>query len=687
MCVLFCLLCLSSAQAEERTLAGKLHHLRVGNVREWSEFPDKAEADGLTIKFAATQNAAAQTLRIRQQDVKQTWQVVLNGKRLGRLFRNENDMVIFFAVPPRALVNGENELKIEQSGTRPDDVRIGEITLDSRPMQTVLGVATVSATIFDKTTGKPIPGRITILDADGALHSVGAESNETLAVRPGVVYTSNGRATFGLPAGRYTIFAGRGFEYGIDSRQISLKAGQTTDVKLSIAREVPTAGWVSCDTHVHTLTHSGHGDATISERLIVLAGEGIELPIATDHNIHIDYNSLAKKMGVRKYFTPVIGNEVTTKTGHFNIFPVQAGAAIPDYKRTDWKSILKGIYATPGVKVAILNHARDAHSGVTPFGPKLHNAVIGENVSDWPTGLNAMELINSGAQQTDMMRLYRDWFGMLNRGRYLTPVGSSDSHDVARHFVGQGRTYIRCNDEDVGNIDVDQAVAAFVAGRVMVSLGLLAEITVDEKYGPGDLVPKVGGGQQTLDVHIRVLGPSWSKADRVTLYVNGRKIREEKIPAGAKPGVQWDAHWTLTRPQHDVHLVAVASGPGVRELYWPIAKPYQPTSPNWEPRCVGSSGAVWIDGDGDGHRNCAYDYADRIVKSEEARLPGVLKALANYDEAVAAQAAGLLDRRGVSLQQKNVQQSLKSAAPQVRDGFAAYLRAWRETQIARSRSK
>ena len=685
--VVFCSLCVSSTRAEERILDAKLHHLRAGDVREWSEFPQKAEADGLTIKFAARQNAAAQTLRLRQQDVKQTWQVLLNGKRLARLSRDENDMVVYFPVPPQALVDGENELKIEQSGTRPDDVRIGEITLDSRPMQNVLGVCTVSAIILDKTSGKPIPGRITVLDSNGAQHTVGATSNETLAVRPGVIYTSDGRATFGLPAGKYTIFAGRGFEYGIDYRQISLKAGQTIDVKLSIAREVPTAGWVSCDTHVHTLTHSGHGDASIAERLIVLAAEGIELPIATDHNIHIDYNPLAKTMGVRKYFTPVIGNEVTTKTGHFNIFPVQAGAAIPDFKSTGWKQTLKGIYATPGVKVAILNHARDVHSGVTPFGPKLHNAIVGENLSDWPDGLNAVELINSGAQQTDVMRLYRDWFGMLNRGRYLTPVGSSDSHDVARHFVGQARTYIRCNDDDVGNIDVDQAVAAFVAGKVMVSLGLLAEITVNEKYGPGELVPKTDDEQQTIDVHIRVLGPSWSRADLVTLYANGRKICEELIPTGITLGVQWERHWKLPRPKHDIHLVAVASGPGVRGLFWPIARPYQPTSPNWEPRCVGSSGAVWIDGDGNGQRNCAYDYANRIVKREKAQLPGVLKALANYDEAVAAQAAGLLDRRGISPQQKDVQQSLKTASPHVRAGFAAYLRAWRESQIARSRGE
>jgi hypothetical protein len=173
----------------------------------------------------------------------------------------------------------------------------------------------------------------------------------------------------------------------------------------------------------------------------------------------------------------------------------------------------------------------------------------------------------------------------------------------------------------------------------------------------------------------------------VTLYANGRKIREEQIPAGTKTGVQWDAHWKLPRPKHDVHLVAVASGPGVRELYWPIAKPYQPTSPNWESRCVGSSGAVWIDGDDNGQRNCAFDYADRIVKREKSQLPGVLKALARYDEAVAAQAAGLLDRHGKSPQQKDVQQSLKTASPHVRAGFAAYLRAWRESQIARSRGE
>jgi hypothetical protein len=66
--------------------------------------------------------------------------------------------------------------------------------------------------------------------------------------------------------------------------------------------------------------------------MITLAAEGIELPIATDHNVNIDHNPFARKMGVRKYFTPVVGNEVTTAVGHFNVFPVRPEVIIPDYQ-------------------------------------------------------------------------------------------------------------------------------------------------------------------------------------------------------------------------------------------------------------------------------------------------------------------------------------------------------------------
>ncbi|MCH7725334.1 MAG: PHP domain-containing protein [Planctomycetes bacterium] len=674
--------------AEPRVLLDGLRHLRIAGPREWTEFPMKPDAERIELTFKAKANAGEATLSVRQQDVKQRWNVTLNEKQLGQLKNDENDMLLYFSVPPRTLIDGENTLLIEQDARRrksTDDIRVGSISLDDRAVDDVLSEAMVEVNVFDDDTEKRLPARITILNAGGALQTVGAQSNDHLAVRAGIIYTSTGRASFGLPPGRYTIYAGRGFEYSLDRVEVTVVAGDKIKRTLKIRREVPTEGFVACDTHVHTRTHSGHGDSTVDERMITIAAEGIELPIATDHNVHIDHNSFARKMKVREYFTPVIGNEVTTRIGHFNIFPVKPGAAIPDYKLADWKSILKGIYRTANVKIAILNHPRDNHGGTTPFGPKLHNAVVGENIAGWHMGFNAMEVINSGATQTNVLRLFHDWMGLLNRGYQVTPVGSSDSHDVARHFVGQGRTYIRCNDRDPGNIDVDEAVANFVQGKVMVSYGLLTELIVNNKFRSGEISP---APDEEIQLDVRVLGPHWSKASKILLFANGQLIREKDIPPGVDDelptGIKAVEEFRIARPKHDVHLVAIAVGPGIDGLYWTTAKAYQPTSPAWRARVVGCSGAVWLDVDGDRKRTSAHEYARRLFTRAGGDLKKMLGLLAAYDEAVAAQAAHLYQLSGKSLLTDGAQALLNEASPKALAGIRRYLAAWRENQLARS---
>lgn len=682
-CYLFGCLLLAGAPsllAGERLLDGRLHHLRQGE-REWSDFPLQAEGPSLEIRFQAEANAGVQTLRLRQQDVKQTWKVLLNGRERGRLQTDENDTVVYLPLPPGALVAGENVLRIEQTGKVPDDVRVGEIALDERPPDKVLSEATVEIVVTDAAhPGRELPCRLTVLNAQGALTTVGAQSGGQCAVRPGVIYTGNGRAVFGLPAGQYTVYAGRGFAYSLDSTTLTLKPGDKVRKQLTIRREVQTPGYVSCDTHIHTLTHSGHGDSTLDERLVTVAGEGIELPIATDHNVHIDYEPAAVKQQVRQHFTPVIGNEVTTAFGHFCVFPVPARATVPDYRLKDWKSISESIATRTGAKVVILNHPRDLHSGFRPFGPKHFNAATGENLDGWALRANALEVINSGALQTDGMQLYRDWFALLNRGTFLTPVGASDSHDVSRFFVGQGRTYIKARDAEPGKIDVEEAVTNFLAGRVLVSLGLLADIRVNDKFGPGDLVPS----SEQVKVYVRVLGPSWVTADKVELFANGRKVCEAAITGGKKGGVKWSGEWLLPRCEHDIHLVAIATGPGVRELYWPIARPYQPTSPQVNGRVIGSTGAVWIDGDGDGKRTSARAYAEQLVQANGKQPLKLIQALAAHNEAVAVHGAALLHAQGVSVLDPDNLAAAKKAGPQVESGFQAYFEAWRACQLART---
>jgi hypothetical protein len=151
--------------------------------------------------------------------------------------------------------------------------------------------------------------------------------------------------------------------------------------------------------------------------------------------------------------------------------------------------------------------------------------------------------------------------------------------------------------------------------------------------------------------------------------------------------VQWQDSWLLPVFGHDVHLVAVASGPGVRELFWPIARPYQPRTPVVERRVIGISGAVWLDGDRDGKRTCAYEYARRLVEQAGGQLERLRPGLALHDEAVAMHVASLLQQRGISVHDPAVREVARISGEHATRGFQAFAEAWRESELARSQGR
>lgn len=658
------------ASCQVRVIDAAWHHVRNADPREWSGFPEVAEERHHVVHFSSASNDAEHTIFLRQRDVKLNWTVTLNGEALGTLVQDEKDLMCYLKVPPGGL-REENILDIACTDDVPDDIMAGRIAVDPRPLKQVLSEAHVSVEVTDAETGKPLPSRITITNGEGILQTVTGSTPDRLAVRPGYVYTGSGEALIGLPAGTYTLYAGRGFEYGVDSARVVVKAGDYSSQKFSIRREVSTKGWVASDTHLHTFTWSRHGDASVADRALTVAGEGLELPIMTDHNLNIDLGPFAVDENVRQYFTPVTGDEVTTAVGHFNVFPAEKEKPAIDHRAKTWKALSEVMGEAGKDKVIILNHARDIHNGFRPFDPKLHLAVAGMRLDGWEVPANAMEVMNSGSQQTDQMQLTRDWFGMLNGGYSLTPVGSSDSHDVSRFIAGQARTYIRCNDDDVANLDVQEAVKNFRDGNVLVSFGLLAAIEVNGSYGPGELAP----ASDQLDVSVKVSGPSWTRAEKVVLYANGKKIREEAIADRGAGGLKWEGNWKLTLPAHDVFLVAVAEGPGRWMPYWPIAMPYQPASPEWHPEIFGISGAVWVDGDRNGKRTPAVEYARELVRQSKGDLRALMQGLSAYDESVAVQVAAALYKEGVDLQGAAMTKALRKAGPETREGFASVVKS------------
>jgi hypothetical protein len=680
----------SAAAAEQvRVLLPGMIPVRSQAEPEWDEFPAIIGNTSIDLRFAADTNLPW-TLQISQQDLKQVWDVMLNDHKLGRLERDENLQVVTFAIPADQL-HDLNRLRIQPSNHKSsDDVFLGNIRLISREKQEFLSEGKVHVQVFDGTTAsrgkiaERIPVRLTVTRADGALAALGNESEPGLAVRNGVLYSLSGDVDLKLPAGDYTIYASRGMEWSLAQQQITVTAEQPQELELSIRRIVPTEGWVASDTHVHTLTFSGHGDSSIEERMSTLAGEGIEFPIATDHNVHIDYTPHARKVGANKFFTPVIGNEVTTKLGHFNVFPIRGGAETPNHKAEDWSGIFESIFATPDVGVVILNHSRDLHSNFKPFGPENHIAIAGENINGWELRANAMEVINSGATQTNPYQLFHDWLGLLNRGLSMTPVGCSDSHDVARHFVGQGRTYIKVDDTDPGNISIADAVRSFREGRVVVSYGLFAKITVNGKFGVGDLATTKEG--EPVEVAVEVYGPDWCRAERVRLFANGRLVGTKAIDPddGEKAGLKFTAKWRLESHRHDAHLVAIVDGPGVTAPYWPMAKAYQPTSTHFEPRARSMTGAVWLDGDRNQRRDTPFDYATRLVQRHGDDLTALVAESEQFDAPTRIQIASVLRKKGISPLDPRLDTALEKAPENVRRSFAEYRDAWRSSEKAKA---
>lgn len=659
----------NSSYAQIRLPDSKAHHLRLTNEPEWEEFVKSIPKPELNARFQIDEKIE-HTISFVQYDVKQDWDVLLNDQKIGSLVTDGNKIRIYFQLKPSLLTVGENSLTIRCKSKVADDIVISEINLEARPVSKILTEDTVDINVMDQKTRKGIPARLTIVDRQKTLQSTGTIPADHLAIRPGFVYTASGQVSLLIPAGEYTIYAGRGFEYGVDSVAVKIIAGQREQKQLILSQEVNTDGWISSDTHIHTLTNSGHGDATDRERSLTIAGEGIELPVITEHNMIPDFKIVTKNLKLDSFFTLVTGDEATTAVGHFNIFPLKINGQVPDHRVKDWADLAKNLPGDSNT-IKILNHGRDVHNGFRPFDTTHHISIAGTNVDGWQLPVNAMELLNSGALLEDPFTLIQDWFGLLNRGLFLTPVGSSDSHDVSRYLVGQARTYIRSSDTDAGKINIENAVRAFKKGHVLVSFGLLPKIIVNDRYGPGDAA--IYSRVTTVDAE--VLGPGWTNARQVSLYANGEKIFEENITNGNGTGIKWKGRWTLPPRKQDFFLVVIAEGDGSHRPFWPIVKPFQPVSSRWTPYTLGLSGAVWVDADGDGKISSTYDYARKLGSRFGQNYQALFKALSAYDEAVIIQAAASINESGVDLSSAEILTALSKSGNSVKKGFEKFMKA------------
>lgn len=648
-----------------RVLEEKYHHLGDSKNDQWPEAPVDPEGSRLDVRFKGAKNKSEVTVSMVAWDVNLPVYIEINGTRTDEIrvpFRKQ----VYTAIPAGLLKDGENVFSIIQKVST-DDCVIGKITLHEKPFRELMNLQPVTLSVTDGETGKPIPSRITITEKNGDLATFYFAPTNRTAVRTGLMYTTGEKTTMEIPEGDYVVYATHGVEWSRDKQTISVRSGRPAALKLKVRRELDTTGFVGADTHLHTLTFSGHGDASVEERMLTLAGEGLDVAIATDHNHHTDYRPFQEKVGLTKNFTPIVGNEVSTKIGHFNSFPFAPGKDVPDYKETNWVKLVEGIRAK-GAKAVILNHPLWVRLNV--FAATGLNPLTGERATKAEFTFNALELANSGNYVSNVMFLYNAWFALLNRGEKLTAVGGSDSHSVDA-IVGQGRTYVRSSTDDPSRVSVDEFCRNFVAGDSSVSLGIFADVQVNQRFKMGQLVP-VGGSD--VKVSLRVAAPSWVQPRRAQVFANGQLMAEQTLEPVAGQAMNQRLEFSFPAPRHDAHLVCVVMGDPVTEKCWATQQPYT----------IASSNPIYLDSNNDGRYQSPRETALALVlktRDFDAQWQEVLQA----DDGVAVQMLSRIHESADSKTKVTLFQRMEKAGEK-RKCFADLLKSLRGNTAAISGS-
>jgi hypothetical protein len=618
----------AAAPAPDQVLDSQLHQLG----KRASQ--DQGTQPRWDVRFEGAPNATDFTLLVTHRNVVQPWFLEAQGRRLAPVPRSYGvERQSYFTLPAGVLTNGTNTISfVADSFGR--EISIGNVRMFRKPLRELLNLRPVAVTVVDDQTGKPMPARLTITDESGTLPDIFSLSDTNAPVRTGRIYTTGRKTMFDLPAGRYDFSATRGMEWGLARKKVSLGEGVTT-IDLRLRRQVNTAGFIAADTHIHNLTFSGHGDATIEERMVTLAGEGVELAVATDHNHQTDYEPYQTRLELNPFFTPVTGNEVTTKNGHLNGFPMPPGGTVPDHLESDWVKLVADI-RLKGAKVVILNHPRYPDPTNNPLARFRFNRASGDRFNGPAFTFNAMELANSSSPSTlgreeltaDPPRMLTDWFAIQNRGEKITGAGGSDSHTVDDP-VGQARTYIRSSTDDPAHLEVDELCRNYLAGDTSVSYGIFAEVTVNGRHHPGEQVRTKDGKAQ---VSLRVAASDWVKPRRALVFLNGLPVVEKRLEPKAGEPFDQSLEFSIALPRHDAYLVCAVFGDGITEPFWRTLARFTAAVTN----------PLYLDNDGDGRYQSPRETARQILTATDGSLPAVWEKIQQADDALAGQMLGLL---------------------------------------------
>lgn len=441
--------------------------------------------------------------------------------------------------------------------------------------------------------GESIPVTISFKRLDDATRGFADERGIATEIYGGgffkVHFAATGTGEVTVRPGVYNVYFTRGLEYEYIRKRIEFKAGETAvENEVSLTRSVDTTGFLSGDFHIHAQPSHDSNDI-IYDKVSGIAAAGIEIPIATDHDVNTDYAPYIEALGLGKLVKSIIGDEITTKRlGHFNAFPLAFDSRLKNWGAIDWMGkrapeIFDEVHnGSAAPSVVQLNHPRSPSMGYlnsVNYEPASGTAVDKDNFS---FNFDAMEVLN-GDTFTEMVKSRADWYSFLNRGRRVVGVGNSDNHNVFGIAVGYPRNFIASRTDTPGEATERELIDAILAGKITVCGGAFININVDGRGGIGDTV-SLSGGQGMLNIVVQA--PSWVETKTLTITANGEDIQTIEL-VGGEEVVRFNGAVPIS-PERDTWYVVRVEGEKKIYPVYPGSLPYSFTNP------------VYVDADGNG---------------------------------------------------------------------------------------
>jgi len=230
---------------------------------------------------------------------------------------------------------------------------------------------TIRVTATDADSDAPLPVRVQVIDENA--FQPPAKYGEPFVPRDNrlhVVFPTDGQAVLSAPAGMYQVVVSRGYEYDIvgddDDPLVEVTAGEETSVDAKLTRVVDSTNVMCGDFHIHTHRSIDSPDAP-EFKLMAAAGDGVELPVRTEHEFVADFEPVVAATGLGAWMYGFSALELTTFSwGHFGVFPMVPDPGLPNDGAIMWNEVTDSGPVQTFDPVPVFDEAR-----MTPGNPEV----------------------------------------------------------------------------------------------------------------------------------------------------------------------------------------------------------------------------------------------------------------------------------------------------------------------------